>query len=50
MCYWIFNPLFGGVYSHVIVIRDGTHIQVKEIFSYHMIYNLGITDMQAGTT
>jgi hypothetical protein len=28
----------------VIVIRDGTHIQVKEMFSYHMIYNLGITN------
>jgi hypothetical protein len=44
MCYWLFNPLFDGVYSHVIVIRDGTHIQVKEIFSYYMIYNLGITN------
>jgi hypothetical protein len=43
-CDWLFNPLFDDVYSHVIVIRDGTHIQVKEMFSYHMIYNLGITN------
>jgi hypothetical protein len=27
----------------VIVIGDGTHIRVKEMFSYHMIYNLGVT-------
>jgi hypothetical protein len=23
--------------SHVMIIRDGTHIQVKELFSFHMI-------------
>jgi hypothetical protein len=28
----------------VIVIGDGTHIRVKEMFSYHMIYNLGVTN------
>jgi hypothetical protein len=28
----------------VIVSRDGTPIQVKEIFYYLMIYNLGITE------
>jgi hypothetical protein len=32
----------------VIVIRDGTHIHVKEMFSYHMIYNLGITASALG--
>jgi hypothetical protein len=26
MCYWLLNPPFDGVYSHVILSRDGTHI------------------------
>jgi hypothetical protein len=25
-CHWLLNPPFDGVYSHVILSRDGTHI------------------------
>jgi hypothetical protein len=25
-CHWLLNPPFDGVYSHVILCRDGTHI------------------------